>query len=75
MNQDIWALGQIGDNRALPTLKRLHTGNKCDHDVDLCQYELEKAIDQVESGINITRPVWYWFVIPDSQKLEQIIYK
>ncbi len=40
----IWTLGRLGDPRALPALESAYTGQPCDHDNNLCQYELEKAI-------------------------------
>ena len=55
-NRAVYALGQIGDPRALPILQRLHTGRECQHSKFLCQYELQKAIDRC-SGRNWT-PSW-----------------
>jgi PBS lyase HEAT-like repeat len=46
-NRAVWALGQLRDPRALPTLERHYTGKPCDHARMLCQYELKKAIDLV----------------------------
>jgi len=40
----IWTLGQLRDPKALPALESVYTGESCDHDSSLCQYELEKAI-------------------------------
>ena len=42
--QAVWALGRIADPRALNVLEGYYTGDECDHDNKLCQYELEKAI-------------------------------
>lgn len=47
-NNAVWALGVLGDRRALPVLKAHYTGGKCDHDANLCQYELGKAIMKIE---------------------------
>jgi hypothetical protein len=47
-NHAIWALGHIGDERALPALEKLYTGMPCDHEKFVCQYELRKAIDKVK---------------------------
>jgi hypothetical protein len=44
----VWALGQMGDGRALKTLRAHLTGKPCDHAKELCQYELEKAIRKIE---------------------------
>ena len=43
-NRAVWALGQIGDARALPLLEEHYTGEECDHSRLLCQRELRKAI-------------------------------
>lgn len=44
-NLAVWALGQARDVRALPVLEGYHTGRPCDHQNDLCQRELAKAIE------------------------------
>lgn len=54
----VWTLGQLGDRRALPLLKKYYTGEECRHDKFLCQRELEKAIKLVEGGFNAT--AWMW---------------
>ena len=53
-NRAVWALGQIGDKRALPTLEKSYTGGPCDHDSRLCQRELQKAIKLCEGSFNAT---------------------
>ena len=53
-NRTVWALGQIGDSRALPTLEKYYTGGPCDHSSYLCQHELEKAIKQCKGAFNAT---------------------
>jgi hypothetical protein len=57
-NRAIWALGQLGDGRALDTLEPLLTGQECDHTRDLCQHELEKAVDLCRGGTNIGALLW-----------------
>ncbi|MFB3829631.1 MAG: hypothetical protein ACE15B_22860 [Bryobacteraceae bacterium] len=47
-NHAVWALGEIGDRRALEALRKHYTGAKCDHSTRLCQYELDKAIRKIE---------------------------
>jgi len=47
-NRAVWALGELTDPRALPVLRRHHTGGPCDHARTLCQYELGKAIGKVQ---------------------------
>ena len=42
----VHALGQIGDERAVPILAQYYTGRDCDHSTFLCQKELRKAIDR-----------------------------
>ncbi len=44
----VWALGQMRDPRALPVLKKYYTGEPCDHEKAICQYELSKAIGKIE---------------------------
>lgn len=43
-NRAIWTLGHLRDPAALPALESVYTGEECDHDTQLCQHELEKAI-------------------------------
>ncbi|MCP4610160.1 MAG: hypothetical protein GY845_15735 [Planctomycetes bacterium] len=53
-NHAFWALGQLGDKRALPFLKKLSTGQPCDHETNLCQGEIQKAINKLEkNGFNL----------------------
>ena len=47
-NRAVWALGQLGDERALPVLDRYFTGKPCDHSRGLCQRELKNAIKLLE---------------------------
>lgn len=57
-NSAIWALGQIGDEKALPTLKSLYTGNIPNReplDQAISQYELKKAINLTSGGFNLTK--------------------
>jgi hypothetical protein len=49
-NRAVWALGEMGDAAALPTLREHYTGAPCDHDTALCQYELDKAIRKIEGN-------------------------
>ena len=61
-NSAVWALGQLGDDRALPLLESKYTGiiqeEKTPYDVGLSQYELEKAIKLLKGGWNITSAFW-----------------
>lgn len=55
-NHAFWALGQLGDKRALPFLKKLATGQPCDHETNLCQGEIQKAIRKLETnGFNLPK--------------------
>ncbi len=47
-NHALWALGQLGDKRALPFLRKLLTGGPCDHETNLCQGEIQEAIQKLE---------------------------
>ena len=53
-NKTVWALGQIGDERALSALRKWYIGGPCDHDEFLCQHELQKAITLCQGGFNAT---------------------
>ena len=60
-NDAIWALGQLGDNRALPMLEKYYTGDIPDRehwDETISQYELKKAINLAKGGFNITAGIW-----------------
>lgn len=60
-NDAVWALGQLGNRRSLPTLQRYYTGvvpPKENYDQALSQYELRKAITLVTKGQNLTALWW-----------------
>jgi len=58
-NRAFWALGQLGDERALPFLRNLLTGEPCDHETNLCQGEIQKAIRKLEgNGFNLPKFLW-----------------
>jgi hypothetical protein len=62
-NSAVWALGQLGDNRALSLLESKYTGEipdgkKGDYNKGLSQYELSKAIKLLQGGPNISAFVW-----------------
>lgn len=60
-NNAIWALGQIGDPRALPLLQSYYTGQIPDReplDQVISQYELKKAVALAAGGTNITAIFW-----------------
>jgi len=57
-NRAVWALGQLGDPKALPVLNKYYTGKPCDHLRFLCQYELKKAINLCKGDWNVT--AWTW---------------
>lgn len=66
-NDAVWALGQIGDKRALPTLKELITGKSCEKpcpkNTYICQYELEKAIKYCKGAFSVTKWMYNFFRI------------
>jgi len=66
-NRAVWALGQLGDRRALTTLRKYHTGSSCDHANALCQRELNKAINLLEGGVNAS--AWVWRRFPRSDQV------
>ena len=57
-NHAVWALGQIVDERSLPVLTRHFDGEPCSHEARLCQYELRKAIRNIEAAKHRTGPAW-----------------
>jgi hypothetical protein len=62
-NSAIWALGQLGDARALPVLQSYYTGVIPDREPwngTISQYELKKAINLTSGGFNMGAWVWRW---------------
>lgn len=60
-NGAIWALGQLGDSRALPVLKSYYTGDIPERESlykVISQYELKKAVNLTSGGKNITAIFW-----------------
>ena len=58
-NHAFWALGQLGDKRALPFLRNLLTGEPCDHETNLCQGEIQEAIQILERNqFNLPKFLW-----------------
>ncbi len=57
-NRAVWALGQLGDARALPVLEKHFTGRECEHGRALCQHELRKAIRLCRGATNISAFIW-----------------
>lgn len=60
-NSAIWALGQLGDKRALPVLQKYYTGKIPQReplDRTISQYELKKAINLAGGALNITAVFW-----------------
>ena len=47
-NKAVWALGVLKEKEALPKLESLYTGEDCQHDSAICQYELQKAILKIK---------------------------
>jgi len=64
-NHAIWALGEMGDSRALPVLEKYYTGDIPDReplDETISQYELKKAINLAKGGTNLTTWIWRGFL-------------
>ena len=61
-NNAIWALGQLGDKRALPFLQKYYTGydsnNRIKQNEAISQYELYKAIKLLNGSFNVTAFIW-----------------
>jgi len=60
-NSAIWALGQLGHKRALPVLQKYYTGHIPQReplDKMISQYELKKAINLTNGGLNISAFIW-----------------
>ena len=60
-NAAIWALGQLGDGRALPVLQSLYTGKippREPLDAGISQYELRKAVALAGGGQNPLAIFW-----------------
>jgi len=62
-NGAVWALGQIGDPRALPALQALKSYEvqkpPYDSTAYIVQYSVEKALKQI-SGYSLTRWMYRW---------------
>lgn len=62
-NHAVWALGQLGDSRAVPALQNHYTGiipEREPLDQMISQYELTKAIKLAQGAPNITAWAWRW---------------
>jgi len=60
-NSAVWALGQLGDARGLPTLEAYFSGvpeSRESLDETISQYELQKAIKLIDGGFNLTAFFW-----------------
>ncbi|MFZ5364520.1 MAG: HEAT repeat domain-containing protein [Patescibacteria group bacterium] len=61
-NDAIWALGQLGDKKALPFLEKYDNGQPLPErepwDEGISQYELRKAIKLLKSEFNISAFIW-----------------
>lgn len=47
-NKAVWAMGVLKEKNALPKLEMMYTGEECNHDSAICQYELYKAIHKIK---------------------------
>ena len=62
-NGVIWALGQIGDHRALPVLEEFYTGKPCEkpcrRNQSICQRGVTRAIKNCKGAFSVTK--WMYF--------------
>ena len=56
--QAVWALGQLRDKRSLPVLYKYYTGGPCNHELQICQNELSKAIRWTEGNEFVLPQLW-----------------
>jgi len=61
-NHAVWALGQLKDRRALPILYKHYTGKPCDHMLQICQQELQKAVKWTEGNSFMLPQLWRPFL-------------
>lgn len=54
----VWALGQLGNSRALVVLQKYYRGEESDEEGELSQYELKKAIALCSGSTNIGAYIW-----------------
>jgi hypothetical protein len=47
-NRGVWALGHLRDERALSVLEQYYHGGECDHENEVCQRELKKALNLIK---------------------------
>lgn len=60
-NKAIWSLGQLGDTRAHQVLRSYYTGVIPAREplhASLSQYELQKAVNLTDGGMNLTAVFW-----------------
>jgi hypothetical protein len=60
-NSAVWALGQLGDKRALAVLQKYYTADipaRESLEGVISQYELRKAVNLSSGGFNITAFIW-----------------
>lgn len=65
-NSAVWALGQLRDQRALPTLYKYRTGKPCNHRTSMCQHEIAKAVKWTEGNAYMFPQVWRVVLWKDS---------
>ncbi|MCB1184770.1 HEAT repeat domain-containing protein [bacterium] len=57
-NRAVWALGQLGDSRAVAPLATLLPHTNCEHGQDVCRRKLEQAIELCEGAPNVGAVLW-----------------
>jgi len=66
-NDAIWALGQLGDRKAITFLEKYDNHQDLPArepwDKGISQYELRKAIRLLRNGVNISAPFWRGYIV------------
>jgi hypothetical protein len=67
-NNAVWALGQLGDPRALPILEKYYTGKPCNHLRYICQEKLRTSLRHLRHEDNNRGEsfLWRWMLPAES---------
>jgi hypothetical protein len=73
-NQAIEVLGTLKDKKALPKLESLVTHEPCNHSMNVCQYELEKAILKIKGEYAGTQKPFNAFLFRVTDGMNSLSY-